>query len=263
VAESDANQLVLDRIAALATALPKPLLNAPRKVARLTRDGVWSLLAGTPGLAQPFNIRASRAQVESIAAGETGVEDLLAGAGFPIIARPTGSHAGEGLEKLADTAALQTYVAAHPAENFYLAPFTDYRNADGLFRKYRLAIVDGEPFAVHLAISNNWMIHYLNADMMGNPVNRAEEARFMDEFQSDFAVRHAAALKEIHRRTGLDYLQIDCSETASGELLIFEIGTAMIVHSLDPVTLFPYKSAHMNAIFEAFETMLRSRVEGA
>ena len=45
----------------------------------------------------------------------------------------------------------------------------------GLYRKLRVVFVNGRPFVAHMAVSERWMVHYLNADM-GKPANRAEEA---------------------------------------------------------------------------------------
>jgi len=60
-------------------------------------------------------------------------------------------------------------------------------------------------------------------------------------------------------KLNLDYFLIDCAEASGGELLVFEVGTAMIVHDLDDPQVFPYKSAMMRRIFAAFEQMLLSR----
>ncbi len=59
---------------------------------------------------------------------------------------------------------------------YYIAPFIDYSDPDGLFRKQRIAIIDGEAFASHLAISEHWMVHYLSAGMAQHEERRAEEA---------------------------------------------------------------------------------------
>ncbi len=112
-----------------------------------------------------------------------------------------------------------------------------------------------------MAISHHWMVHYLNADMTNNDANRHEEAAFMEAFETDFALRHAEAFCAVRQRTGLDYVLLDCAETAAGDLLVFEAGTAMIVHSLDPVDIFPYKPGNMEKIYVAFETMLRRRAD--
>ena len=210
VAESAANQSILSAIAATAGDWPRPLINGADAISRLTRDGAWRLLHDLSNLIYPRNERLSRS--EAAAADD-----------FPLIIRPLNSHAGEGLEKIEDESALATYLAKRMTTDFYLAPFIDYRGGDRLFRKMRIAVVDGAPFIVHLAISPRWMIHYLNADMIENAANRAEEARFMAGFE-DFAQRHAATFAQMRERLDLDYFLIDCAEIDDGKLLIFEVG---------------------------------------
>jgi hypothetical protein len=163
-----------------------------------------------------------------------------------------------GLVKLENASAIEAYLREWTEAEFYLAPFVDYSNRDGLFRKYRIALIDGRPFVCHMAISRHWMIHYLNAGMKNDPAKRAEEARFMANFDSYFAVRHAAAFRTIAERSGLEYLPIDCGETPDGKLLVFEVGTGMIVHSMDPPELFPYKRPQMEKVFKAFQAMLKN-----
>ena len=174
-----------------------------------------------------------------------------------MIARPVDSHAGEGLAKLSSSAEIADYLNDRREDEFCIAPFIDYRSKDGLFRKYRVALIDGHPYAVHMAVSQHWMIHYLNADMKDSAAKRAEEAQFMAGFDGDFAVRHKKALDAIGKLTGLEYLPFDCGETSDGKLLVFETGTNMIVHSMDPVDLFPYKPPQMDKVFRAFQAMLR------
>src|SRR5260370_39911045 len=110
-----------------------------------------------------------------------------------------------------------------------------------------------------MAISEHWMIHYLNADMTGSVEKRGEEARFMVDFDSDFAVRHGRALRAIAERIDLDYIPLDCGETPDGKLLLFETGTNMVVHAMDSPDLFPYKRPQMDKVFGAFQAMLRDR----
>jgi hypothetical protein len=93
--------------------------------------------------------------------------------------------------------------------------------------------------------------------MMESAAKRAEEARFMAEFDRDFAVRHRAALAAVADRISLDYVTVDCAETPDGRLLVFEAGNGMIVHAMDPPELFPYKEPQMRKVFGAFEAMLR------
>jgi hypothetical protein len=256
-AESDENQPVLAQIGHFVRNWPRPVTNKPEHIARLTRAGTWQLLKDAPGVVFPMNARVDRETVLGVQSGATAVGSILGGADFPIIARPADSHAGRGLAKLETAQALSDYLDEWQDEDFYIAPFVDYRGADGLFRKYRIAFIGGRPFACHMAISDHWMIHYLNAGMTENAAKRAEEARFMETFDDDFAVRHHSALEAIAQRAGLEYLPIDCGETRDGKLLVFESGTNMIVHSMDSPDLFPYKQPQMEKVFAAFEAMLR------
>jgi hypothetical protein len=259
VAESTENTEILDLLARNLRTWPRPVLNEPDLISRLTRDGVWSRLASVPGAYMPINLRIDRASLASFARGETRGWPIPPNCRFPIIARPIGSHAGEGLKKLDDRAAIVAYLAQQAQSEFFISPFVDYRGEDGLFRKYRIVLIDGAAYACHMAISSHWMIHYLNADMLDNGQNRAEEARFMQDFDASFGARHQQALREIARRCGLDYLVMDCGETRDGKLLVFEVGNAMIVHSMDPEQVFPYKASQMKKVFGAFQTMLRRR----
>jgi hypothetical protein len=254
VAESEANRPILARIAQSARAWPRPLLNAPGRIAALTRDGAWATLCGAPGLHMPLNLRIDRARL--VAYTRRDLRGQAPCGGYPIIARPLGSHAGDGLTLIADAAALATFLDAQISAEFFVAPFIDYRSPDGLYRKYRIALIDGKPLPVHMAVSPRWMIHYLNGDMLANATNRADEARFMATFDEDFASRHAVALSAIAERTGLDYLLIDCGQMRDGLLLVFELGAAMIVHSMDPIDIFPYKQPAMQRVFTAFNAML-------
>ncbi len=260
IGESEANRPVLEGLAPFLAAWPRPLLNgAPGRIAELTRDGVCALLKDAPNILAPAAARLNRAQMSALGAGALAPAHILNGADFPVIARPIGSHAGTGLLKLDDAQALTAYLAEQTAERFYVSPFIDYSGPDGLFRKHRIVVIEGRPFVCHMAVSPRWMVHYLNADMLENPANRDEEARFMAGFDQDFAVRHQAAFQALHERLGLDYFGIDSGETRDGELLIFEVDVAMIVHDMDPPDLFAYKKPQMRKVFDAFQTMLRRR----
>jgi hypothetical protein len=105
------------------------------------------------------------------------------------------------------------------------------------------------------------MIHYLNAGMAESADKRAEEARFMATFEAGFATRHRYAFSEINRRMALDYIGIDCAELPTGDLLIFEVDTGMIVHGMDPVDIYPYKQPTMNKVFRAFRELLAKSTE--
>jgi hypothetical protein len=138
----------------------------------------------------------------------------------------------------------------------------DYSSSDGQFRKYRLVVVDGKPYACHMAIADQWNIWYLNAGMSHSESKRQEESVFMRGFDETFGKRHGNALSRMIERVGLDYFLVDCAEDQSGDLLIFEADNTAVVHNMDSPELFPYKPPQMRKIFEAFVRMLSDRARG-
>jgi hypothetical protein len=256
MSEGDDAAASLQQVMSVAPMWPRPLLNAPERIALTERDRLFELIQTVPGLDIPVNRRVSRQQLADIARK---TKDVPEGVQFPMVVRPVGSHAGRGLEKLDSAADIAAYLDAQSDADFFLMRFVDYSGNDGQFRKYRVVYVDGRPFACHMAIADQWKIWYLNADMFASPAKRAEEARFMEHFDEEFGLRHKAALLEVAARVGLDYFSIDCGETKDGKLLIFEAGVAMVVHDMDSADLYPYKPPQMKKVFEAFAAMLDRR----
>lgn len=252
--DDDKTQATLDEIEQMAAHWPRKILNPPARIRVLDRDRLFGLLQTVPGLEIPATARLHRDDLAAIT--EANVTQWLSDGVFPLIVRPIGSHAGRGLAKLDTPSDIEAYLAVHTEAEFFLSRFIDYASADGLFRKYRLVCVNGVPYACHMAISDEWKIWYLNADMISSAAKRAEEAHFMETFDREFAVRHAGALSEMAKRIGLDYFQIDCAETKTGELLVFEADNTAIVHDMDPPAIFPYKAPQMRKIFDAFVAML-------
>ncbi|OZB74387.1 MAG: hypothetical protein B7X37_05775 [Halothiobacillus sp. 14-55-98] len=250
-------------LTALATALetlPVRVLNPPQAIPNTQRDTACQILQDIPGVLIPTTYRTSRAQLTAIAETSHALSAIVADLDFPLIVRPFDSHAGRDLERVADSAALQRYLDQVPSTEFFIAPFIDYSGADSLFRKFRIALVDGKPFAVHMAVSAHWMIHYVNAGMYEDAGKRQEEARFMINFDA-FIARHGQALEMIAERMGLDYVLFDGAETQAGELLIFEIDHVMVVHAMDPVHLFPYKQEPIQQIQTAFRQLLATSTD--
>jgi hypothetical protein len=254
--DSPHSSMALAEMVRLAPRWPRPIVNQPLKIANLDRDKLYRLLSGIDGIDIPATIAVSRAQLEDVAQSRLPLETVAQGPGFPVIIRPRGSHAGRGLSRLTDAAELRDYLKAQPERDFFISRYVDYADADGLFRKYRIAIIDGKPYPVHMAIADQWDIWYLNAGMSFSEAKRAEEAEFMRSFDASFAVRHRHALSRMIERVNLDYFLVDCAENKNGELLIFEADNTAVVHNMDSPQLYPYKPPQMQAIFEAFAKML-------
>src|SRR5438270_862921 len=72
----------------------------------------------------------------------------------PLIVREAGSHAGKGLTLIADSDATDELERfAFDGRDLYVTAYVDFRSSDGLYRKYRVLVVDGVPFPRHMVAS--------------------------------------------------------------------------------------------------------------
>ena len=261
ISQADDGSAALSGLGGAFDAWPRPVVNGRAElIAALSRDGVAEMFAGNPRILCPATRRADRADLAAVASGAQPLAVLHADLAWPVIVRPIGSHAGKGLEKLEAPAALAAYLAEHVAEAYFIAAFLDYAGADGLYRKLRVVFVNGQPFVAHMAVSQRWMVHYLNADM-GEAAHRCEEAAMMASFDEGFAERHARAFATLSATIGLEYFGIDCAETRDGRLVVFEADMAMIVHAMDSAELYPYKKPAMAKLFAGFMAGMSAFVE--
>jgi hypothetical protein len=262
VPESDETHEAHTEIERLVKIWPRPVVNLPCRIAGLGRDRLFNLIKTVQGIEIPATTKTDRATMSLVGDGLLAAE-ILRDITFPLIARPIGSHGGKGLEKLEDIAAIRPYLAARPEDEFFISRYVDYSSQDGQFRKYRIVFVDGRAYACHMGISDKWNIWYYNANMDTDGAKRAEEAQFMVNFDRDFGTRHRDALIGIAQIIGLEYFIIDCAETKSGRLLIFEADISSVVHNMDSPAMYPYKGPQMGKIFSAFTEMLSSRAKRA
>jgi hypothetical protein len=259
VGASDDTRELITRLEHKLADWPTPVINAPQFVFSSERNTASLLLQNVPGLQISPALHITRTELEEVAAGNLMLSDVVAGHQFPIILRPVGTHGGHGLQKLDTPAQVATYLSELNEPVFFLSQFIDYSGDDGQYRKFRVVLIDGKPYACHMGISSHWMIHYVNAGMYEDAAKRAEEAVFLNTF-ADFAERHKVALDTIYQRSGLDYLGIDCAETKDGQFLVFEIDPAMVIHAMDDEVLFPNKQIHMSKVINAFRNLLLTRV---
>ena len=260
IADSDENHLLLQRLERLLDAWPRPVLNRPQFLRNTVRDVASGLLRPLGQLRVPPTVRVGRDELQALTTGPAALPALLAGSDFPIIARPVTSQGGVDLERLFNADDLRSYLGRVAAAEFFISPFIDYSGTDGHFRKIRIALIGGVPYVCHMAVSSDWMVHYVNAGMYQEPWKREEEAAFMRNFDQ-FVARHQAAFAGIAERMQLDYLVMDCAETRDGDLLLFEIDSGGVVHAMDLENLFPYKNAHVHKARQAFCQMVYQLVE--
>ncbi len=257
IGESFENSQILDNISRILKNWNGPILNnSPEIIQGLTRDGVSLMFSNSSEIVSPVTVKIRRDEVVHLTSGLVRLDSNSSKPLLPLIIRPVGTHAGIGMEKIESLENLNDYIESKTDEYFYLCPYINYKNEDYLFRKYRIAFINRQPYPSHLAISKNWMIHYLNADMDKHPERRAEEESWFKNFQL-FAQKHTSRFAELCAKIDLDYFVIDCAFMEDGRLLLFEVDVGMIVHDMDPVDLYPYKKPEMANLFSAFQSMLQ------
>jgi tetratricopeptide (TPR) repeat protein len=249
---SDADQagVLLPLAADLADRLGKPVVNDPRQIQRTTRDAVAVLLQGIPGCRIPQVLRQKAGADLSIATVQATFSSLST-----ILTRPVGTHGGDDFEKIEGPAGLTALLAERSDLDRYFIEYIDCRSADGYFRKYRFIFVDGQILPYHLAIADDWKVHYDSTDMADHPWMQQEEAAFLADPATVFDAAHDRAMREIQARIGLDYFGIDCGLDSCGNLVVFEANASMLVHQHNAA--FPYKTPFVQRIKQAFDAMLR------
>jgi len=236
-------------------AYPSDVINLPAKVAATRRDRLSDLLAGVDGLVTP---KAVRLDAETIRATDGGLAACIAASGlaYPLLVRPIGSHGGIGL-----------FLAKGPADlgqaniraGVYATEYVGFAGPDGLYRKYRMIFTGGEAFPYHLAIAEDWLVHYGTAHMEDDEARQTEERRFLDAPASALGARAMAAILEVGQRLGLDYAGVDFSVLPDGRAVVFEANATMLVHPEEADGEFAYKNPHAARIFAAFQTMVVRR----
>jgi glutathione synthase/RimK-type ligase-like ATP-grasp enzyme len=172
-----------------------------------------------------------------------------------VLVRPVGTHGGDDLEKIEDSAVLAALLAQPTDTDRYLIEYIDYRSTDGHFRKYRFIFVDDQILPYHLAIAADWKVHHDSTDMADHRWMQREEEAFLNDPATVFNAGHYQALQAIQQRIGLEYFGIDCGLDRAGNLVVFEVNASMLVH--DGNAAFPYKTPFVHRIKQAFDEMLR------
>ncbi|HEY1720824.1 MAG TPA: tetratricopeptide repeat protein [Magnetospirillaceae bacterium] len=256
VAEPDLTRGELATSHKIIDSLHLPTLNFPDRVAKTGRADVAAALADVPHMQIPASLRlptsgAAAALDAALAEGRIG---------FPMILRPTGTHAGQGVHLVEDRAAATPVLEASAGGEVYATQYVDYRNEDGLFRKYRVIVVDGTPYPFHMAVSKRWLVHYYNAVNDDAAAMDREEEHFLAEFENVFSPSLREAFAEMARRLGLDFFGVDCSIAPDGRLLLFEVDVGVIVHVMDDPVRHAYKHKYVPRIFEAVRKMIENRI---
>lgn len=238
------------KLIALSTA---PVINHPAMVLATGRLPNAERLGRIPGVVTPSIVTLSRPVLEAPDALAT-----LSSYGFtmPFLLRSPGFHNGQHFHRIGSIDDLRSALESLPGQEITVLQFLDARSADGKIRKYRVMMIDGKIFPLHAAVSSEWKIHYVTAQMADHPEHLAEDAAFLNDMPGVLGPRAMAALEQIRDLLNLDYAGIDFSLNAEGAILLFEANPTMVVLPPDPDERWAYRRAPVAKIQDAIGTMV-------
>ncbi len=250
VCDPDTNLGALSVVSRIVGALDIPVFNDPARVAGLTRDAVADALDGIDGLVVPRTARIQPARVRDVIDMAT-----TAGLALPVLVREAGTHGGHKLALVRgeeDHDLLEQF--AYDGRWFYVTEFVDTQGNDGLYRKHRVLVVDGEPVAKHLIASQGWNVHARDrASVVDHPDLRAED----DAFVSGLPPAMEAVFRAMDERLGLDYFGADFGLDENGAVVLFE-ANACVRALVGDATQSEIPSHH--AATERIRSLLRRRL---
>ncbi len=233
-----------------------PVLNPPAAVLATSRGNNAKRLSEVPGVITPITATLPREKLCDPEAVNT-----LVGLGieFPILLRAPGFHTGRHFLRVDSFDGLPAALTKIPGQELIVMQYLDARGRDGKSRKYRAMMIGGNIYPLHVAISNNWKIHYFTAEMAENAEHRAEDAAFLENTPGAIGPLAMKALEQIQSVMGLDYAGIDFGLNAKGEILLFEANATMLVAAPGADERWNYRRPMYKQIREAVQKMLMER----
>jgi glutamate/tyrosine decarboxylase-like PLP-dependent enzyme/glutathione synthase/RimK-type ligase-like ATP-grasp enzyme len=259
IGDADLNGEALRAAQSVAALSGAPVLNSPAAVLATGRSDNAQRLRRIEGVIAPETVTLSREVLSSPDA-----ETTLArhGLKFPLLLRTPGFHTGRHFVRVDRPGDLADAVASLPGNELTAIQYLDSRGPDGKVRKYRVMMIDGHLYPLHVAISSHWKIHYFTAEMAERAEHRAEDAEFLENMPAVAGPRAMAALEQIQSALKLDYAGIDFGLSPAGDLLLFEANATMVVNPPEPDERWAYRRPAVERIFGAVRRMLLGKAIG-
>jgi glutathione synthase/RimK-type ligase-like ATP-grasp enzyme len=253
IGDADLCAPALQAAARLTARAKVPVINDPRAVMKTGRIDNARRLGAVPGVVAPRTMAMAR----NTLTGADGVAALAKHQfAFPLLLRSPGYHTGRNFIIVERAAELSAAAAGLPGDELLIIEYLDARGADGNARKYRVMMIGGRIYPLHLAISRKWKVHYFTSDMADKPDHRQEEARFLADMPAALGDKAMAALEEIQDVLGLDYAGIDFGIGRDGDLLLFEANATMVIAPVGLEEHWAYRRAAVSTIIDAVVAML-------
>ncbi len=235
-----------------------PVINSPAAVLATGRCETSRRLSALPGVIAPKTVTLSRKLLAAPGARTTLTRH---GFEFPLLLRTPGFHGGDHFLRVETPVEFSTALNKLPGRDLTVIQYLNARAPDGKTRKYRVMMIGGRLYPLHVAISSNWKVHYFTADMADSPDHRAEDAEFLQNMPGVLGPCAMAALEEIQKTLGLDYGGIDFGLNDKGDVLLFEANATMTVIPPGADMRWDYRRPAVEQIYKAVFKMLMNRVE--
>jgi glutathione synthase/RimK-type ligase-like ATP-grasp enzyme len=253
IGDADLCEPALQAAAHLIDQTTAPVINDPRAVMKTGRIDNARRLGALPGVVTPRTIAVAR----DLLAGPDGAAAVAEfGFIFPLLLRSPGYHTGRNFVCVERASELASAAGSLPGDELLVIEYLDARGSDGSARKYRVMMIGGQIYPLHLAISQNWKVHYFTSDMADKPDHRSEEARFLDDMRSVLGETAMSALEHIRDALGLDYAGIDFALAPNGDLLLFEANATMVIAAPDSDQRWAYRRVAIDRIIDAVVAMI-------
>lgn len=235
ISDPDTSYGALERCVELVNSIGVPVINHPARVMQTMRQQVAETLKGIEGLRVPRTIRCEPLSPEDVYSMASAANIEL-----PFIVRVAGEHGGQQMLRVeTDDAHSDLHAFPFDGRAFYIIEYLDFADKDGVYHKYRIAMIGQQAIARHALVGRGWKLHVNARDselFHTFPPEHEQVARIENEFLPHLA----RVFTEIRKRLGLDYFGVDCSISDAGEVTLFEANAAMnllqnLVPGLNPV----------------------------
>ena len=256
IGDADLCRPALEAACSITARAKVPVINDPRAVMKTGRIDNAARLGKLVGVRTAKTAAIARAAL----AGGDGARLLdEQGFEFPLLLRSVGYHTGRNFIRVERPGDLADAAQSLPGEDLLAIEYLDATGQDGKPRKYRVMMIDGQLYPLHLAVSKDWKVHYFTADMADKPDHRSEEAAFLADMRAVLGDKAMTALEHVRAALGLDYAGVDFALGADGDLLLFEANATMVIAKPGKEAHWAYRHVAIDRVLGAATALLVRR----
>ncbi len=183
----------------------------------------------------------------------------------PLILRPSGTHKGSGARLVETEAALDAALAELWKVEVYAIAYHDCGAEDGIFRRYRMAVVGDSIAPSNMHTASQWNVHGSERDDFDwEEIGLGREERtFLETPEALIGADPRTVFGPILERMPLEIYGVDFGlRRSDGAIVVFEANAAMAFTSVKLARRYPYLWPHRNALTAEIEAYFLRRIRG-